>query len=107
MCENAQSPDDIAACWDYVLTGLEAEAMGRNDTLESSARKVYLGRAGPPQHVWKEAEAPKPNEPSDLNAWKALARWLRHLRSARVNLLSQVASRHDGGFECNLMAMPK
>eukprot|EP00959_Pyramimonas_sp_CCMP1952_P129769 2713749-Pyramimonas_sp.AAC.1 len=48
MCENAQSPDDLAVCWDYVLTGLEAEVMDRNGILESSARKVYLGRAGPP-----------------------------------------------------------
>eukprot|EP00959_Pyramimonas_sp_CCMP1952_P377043 7897601-Pyramimonas_sp.AAC.1 len=81
--------------------------MDRNDALESSARKVHLERAGPPQCVWKGAKAPKPNKPSDLNAWKTLARWLRYLRSARVKLLSQVASLYDGGFERNRAAMSK
>eukprot|EP00959_Pyramimonas_sp_CCMP1952_P094939 1985488-Pyramimonas_sp.AAC.1 len=40
--------EDLASCWDAVISGIEAELCDRNDIVKASERRKFCGRAGPP-----------------------------------------------------------
>ncbi|CAK0827778.1 unnamed protein product, partial [Prorocentrum cordatum] len=86
LISDAASEDELASCWDDVLAGIEAELCDRNDIVKASVRRKFCGRAGPPSYSWKPLPEQAPPQPKAGLAWRALGRWLRHLRSVRTKL---------------------
>eukprot|EP00959_Pyramimonas_sp_CCMP1952_P384010 8048020-Pyramimonas_sp.AAC.1 len=62
--------------------------LDRADIMDVRERAMFHGRAGEYKFEWKVVQ-PKQNAlPDEVEAWRVLGRWIRHLRGVRCRLQS-------------------